>query len=98
MGSEPSASNRAIRGGVPLGLFMRRPTTRMGVVWEVRRAFSAAQKYRDQRTQAVGTPPDAGLEVLVEAFAGKLFPVEMPVSLLLKPAADCLKHRRSPMR
>lgn len=72
MGSEPSAGNRAIRGGVPLGLFMRRPTTRMGVVWEVRKAFSEAQKYRDERTQAAGTPPDAGMEVLVQALEGKL--------------------------
>jgi imidazolonepropionase-like amidohydrolase len=72
MGSEPSANNRAIRGGVPLGLYVRRPTTRMGVVWEVRQAFSQAQKYRDQRTQAEGVPPDAALDVLVEALAGQL--------------------------
>ena len=72
MGGEPSAGNRAIRGGVPLGLFVRRPTTRMGVVWEVRRAFSEAQKYRDERTQGTDTPPNAALDVLVEALDGKL--------------------------
>jgi len=72
MGSEPSAGNRAIRGGVPLGLFVRRPTTRMGVVWEVRRAFSAAQKYREARTEAKDTPPDPALEVLVQVLEGDL--------------------------
>lgn len=72
MGSEPSAGNRAIRGGVPMGLFVRRPTTRMGVVWEVRRAFSAAQKYRDQRSVAADQPPNPALDVLVEALDGKL--------------------------
>lgn len=72
MGGEPSASNRAIRGGVPLGLYVRRPTTRMGVVWEVRRAFDQAQKYQDTKTQKPDTPPDAALEVLVEVLTGKL--------------------------
>jgi len=72
MGSEPSAGNRAIRGGVPLGLFVRRPTTRMGVVWEVRRAFAAAEQYRDQRSEAASMPPDPALDVLVEALEGKL--------------------------
>lgn len=72
MGGEPSASNRAIRGGVPLGLYVRRPTTRMGVVWEVRRAFDAAQKYRETRTQQPDAPPDAALDVLVEVLTGKL--------------------------
>ena len=36
LGAEPSMGNRAIRGGEVDSIYYRRPTTRMGVVWEVR--------------------------------------------------------------
>jgi imidazolonepropionase-like amidohydrolase len=36
IGSQPSEGNRA---GLPLDFFVRRPTTRMGVEWEARKAF-----------------------------------------------------------
>lgn len=71
MGTEPGRGNRAIRGGSPVGIYYRRPTTRMGVVWEVRRAFYAAMDYKDQQSDP-DDKPDAAMEVLVRALDGKL--------------------------
>lgn len=72
LGAEPSQGNRAIRGGNVDSIYYRRPTTRMGVVWEVRRSFYDAQDYL-ARTLEGGTPqPDRGLEVLSRVLQGKL--------------------------
>jgi len=72
LGAEPSAGNRAIRGGTIDSIYYRRPTTRMGVVWEVRKNFYAA-KDRLARTLGGGEPPpDRGLEVLCRVLQGKL--------------------------
>jgi imidazolonepropionase-like amidohydrolase len=72
LGAEPSAGNRAIRGGTIDSIYYRRPTTRMGVVWEVRKNFYEA-KDRLSRTLGGGTPPpDRGLEVLCRVLQGKL--------------------------
>jgi imidazolonepropionase-like amidohydrolase len=72
MGSEPSGGNRAIRGGNVDSIYYRRPTTRMGVVWEVRKAFFAAKDYQ-QRTIAGSPPPvDPGMAVLVRALKQEL--------------------------
>lgn len=74
MGSEPSSGNRAIRGGTPVGMYYRRPTTRMGVVWEARKAFYDAKEYQQQKTVPDGAPENAGfdpgMEVLVRALQG----------------------------
>ncbi|MEO0481369.1 MAG: amidohydrolase family protein [Planctomycetota bacterium] len=86
MGSEPSAGNRAIRGGNPVGIFYRRPTTRMGVVWEARRALYAAQKYMEQQTvpgQAEQVGFDPGMEVLAQVLRG-----EMPVRTTARQEQD----------
>lgn len=75
MGSEPSQGNRPIRWGTPVGLYYRRPTTRMGVVWTARKAFYDAMSYRQERTIADPdkTPPeDPGMEVLLKVLDGKL--------------------------
>lgn len=75
MGDEPSQGNRAIRGGTPVGIFYRRPTTRMGVVWEARSAFFRAQKYMEQQTipgEAQQTGFDPGLEVLAQVLRGEM--------------------------
>ena len=73
MGAEPSLRNRAIRGGRVNSIYYRRPTTRMGVVWTVRRAFFDAQEAM-QKTQ--GAPdqgaPAPGIEVLTRVLQGKL--------------------------
>ncbi|MBK8979531.1 MAG: amidohydrolase family protein [Planctomycetes bacterium] len=76
MGAEPSSGNRAIRGGTPVGIYYRRPTTRMGVVWETRQAFYAAKAYLERKTDP-DTPPellgtDPGLEVLARALRGEV--------------------------
>ena len=72
MGSEPSSGNRAIRGGRPEGIYYRRPTTRMGVVWEARKAFYDAQAYMQQKTDPNADPEmiaiDPGMEVLSRAL------------------------------
>ena len=72
MGAEPSMGNRAIRGGRVDSMYYRRPTTRMGVVWEVRKAFYDA-KAALERTQANG-PADGNraTEVLAKVLQGKL--------------------------
>jgi imidazolonepropionase-like amidohydrolase len=72
MGAEPSMGNRAIRGGQVDSIYYRRPTTRMGVVWEVRRAFYDA---KESMQQTQGAPPPAanpGLEVLTRVLKGQL--------------------------
>ena len=73
MGSEPSMRNRAPRGGRVESMYYRRPTSRMGVVWAVRRAFFDAQEAM-QKTQ--GAPdqgkPAPGIEVLTQVLEGKL--------------------------
>ncbi|MCK5944617.1 MAG: hypothetical protein KAI24_21695, partial [Planctomycetes bacterium] len=73
MGAEPSARNRAIRGGRVNSIYYRRPTTRMGVVWAVRRAFFDAQEAM-QKTQGAPDqgPPSPGIEVLTRVLQGKL--------------------------
>ena len=74
MGAEPSSGNRAIRGGTPSSMYYRRPTTRMGVVWEARQAFYQARAYGDQKTIPNGPPPDvdADMEVMLRALNGEL--------------------------
>ena len=64
MGSEPSSGNRAIRGGRPEGIYYRRPTTRMGVVWEARKAFYDAQAYMQQKTD-----PNADPEMIAKLYS-----------------------------
>jgi imidazolonepropionase-like amidohydrolase len=70
MGAEPSQGNRAIRGGSVDSIYYRRPTTRMGVIWEVRKSFFDAQ----QAMQTQGAPPsaDPGRAVLERVLKGQL--------------------------
>ena len=76
MGGEPSRGNRPIRGGTPVGIHYRRPTTRMGVVWETRSAFYAAKAWMEQQTDPDAPPEatrvDPGLEVLARALRGEV--------------------------
>ncbi|MGE3174667.1 MAG: amidohydrolase family protein [Planctomycetota bacterium] len=74
LGAEPSMQNRAIRGGRVESMYYRRPTTRMGVIWEIRRSFYDAQEYM-QRTAdggGAGESGDRGLEVLARVLQGTL--------------------------
>ncbi len=68
MGSSPSWGNFPPRGGPPSNFFARRPTTRMGVVWEFRKAFFDAKAYREEAP----AKKDAGKEVLLKAIDRKL--------------------------
>lgn len=70
MGAEPSMGNRAIRGGSVDSMYYRRPTTRMGVVWEARKAFFDAKQSLE--TQGAPATPDPGRDVLVRVLQGKL--------------------------
>jgi imidazolonepropionase-like amidohydrolase len=73
LGSEPSSGNYSPRG-TPATFYARRPTTRMGVVWEFRKAFADA---RDGRL------PEGEGASLTEALAGKL-----PVRVAASKATD----------
>lgn len=75
MGGQPSRGNRAIRGGTPASIYYRRPTTRMGVVWETRKAFFDAQEYMEQKTvpgEAESQGIDPGLEILTRVLNGEI--------------------------
>lgn len=72
MGAEPSMGNRAIRGGPVDSFYYRRPTTRMGVVWEVRRAFFDAKEAMEQTAGAPPAAPNPGIEVLTRVLRGQL--------------------------
>ena len=67
VGPSPTRGNYPPRGTPPQNFFARRPTTRMGVTWEFRRAFLEARKYREQ-----GTQKDEAKEVLLRALDRKL--------------------------
>jgi imidazolonepropionase-like amidohydrolase len=71
MGAEPSMGNRAIRGGDVDSIYYRRPTTRMGVVWEVRRAFFDA-KQEQQTDGKANAVPNPGRDVLQRVLQGRL--------------------------
>jgi imidazolonepropionase-like amidohydrolase len=72
MGAEPSMGNRAIRGGSVDSMYYRRPTTRMGVVWEVRKAFYDTKAALEQTLGAATPPADPGREVLARVLRGEL--------------------------
>lgn len=72
MGGEPSMGNRAIRGGSVESIYYRRPTTRMGVIWAVRRAFFDAKEAMQQTAGAPPAQPDPGIEVLTRVLRGQL--------------------------
>ncbi len=65
IGSSPSRGNHAVWGR-PTDFFSRRPTTRMGVEWEWRRAFYDAALGRRN-----GQAPDADARGLLEVLDGK---------------------------
>lgn len=72
MGAEPSMGNRAIRGGSVDSMYYRRPTTRMGVVWEARKAFHDAKQALEMTLGAAPPPASPGQEVLARVLQGKL--------------------------
>lgn len=79
VGSGPTIGNYPPRGMPPVNFFARRPTTRMGVTWEFRKAFIDAAKYAGERPSR----PDPAKEVLARALARKL-----PVRIAASRAVD----------
>jgi imidazolonepropionase-like amidohydrolase len=77
IGPGPSQGNYPPRGAAAT-FFARRPTTRMGVAWEFRKAFFDARRYGEAHDEA-----DPGKELLVRALAGKL-----PVRIAASRATD----------
>ncbi|MFQ5748043.1 MAG: amidohydrolase family protein [Planctomycetota bacterium] len=71
LGSDPGRGNYAPVGSPPYNFFGRRPTTRMGTVWIIRREFFRARRYRSLRGEGK-VPGDPGLDVLVEVLDGRL--------------------------
>ncbi len=67
MGNRPSSGNSAPRYSTP-SFYTRRPTTRMGVIWEFRKAFIQARKIRDER----GGRVEEGDQVLIRSLKGDL--------------------------
>ncbi len=72
LGDEPTSGNRAIRGGTPASMYDRRPTTRMGVIWETRKAFYDAKAYGERKTDGSDAGGNASLDVLLRALKGEL--------------------------
>ncbi len=72
LGAEPSMGNRAIRGGSVDSIYYRRPTTRMGVVWEVRKTFFDAKQAMQMTAGAPPLPPDPGRAVIERVLKGQL--------------------------
>jgi imidazolonepropionase-like amidohydrolase len=68
VGSGPSAGNYPPRGMPPMDVYARRPTTRMGVTWEFRKAFLDAVTYAADRPAR----PDPARDVLARALERKL--------------------------
>ena len=79
MGRDPSSGNWAPRGFGTPGMYSRRPTTRMGVVYEFRRAFLQANEAREAPSKA----DDPGTAVLIRALERKL-----PVRIVARRATD----------
>jgi imidazolonepropionase-like amidohydrolase len=82
IGRGPTARNSAFRGGEPT-MFTRRPTTRMGVIAELRRAFLEAAGRNQPGWQAL-YPEREGL-ALARAGRG-----ELPVAFVAQEAAEIL--------
>ncbi len=69
LGQLPGMGNRPPRWGKPTSMYTRRPTSRMGTIWEIRRAFYKAMKYRDTKARR---EPDRGTRVLINVLQGKV--------------------------
>lgn len=78
---DPTAFNYPPRGGPPDDLFGRRPTTRMGTVWTIRKEFYRALELGGRRASPAAADPD--LAVLRAVLDGR-----MPVRVLARRSHD----------
>lgn len=74
MGRLPAYGNMSPRRS-QASFFSRRPTTRMGVVWEFRKAYLDAKRYREEKPAT----PDEAMEILLKTMDRKL-PVRISAS------------------
>jgi|YNPNPStandDraft_1061719.scaffolds.fasta_scaffold24555_3 imidazolonepropionase-like amidohydrolase len=73
LGTPAAWGNIPIRSGRPTSFFWRRPTTGMGVVWEVRKAFFDARRYLEAPDDPTLDPEERrGSAVLARALRGEL--------------------------
>ncbi|MFQ5504511.1 MAG: amidohydrolase family protein [Planctomycetota bacterium] len=70
LGRMPGMGNRAPRYGTPTSIYYRRPTNRMGTIWEIRKAFYDADKARGSKKGVA--EPGAATQVLIDALDHKL--------------------------
>jgi len=68
LGSMPSAGNSPMRVAAP-NMYYRRPTNRMGTIWEIRKAFYDADKARGSRQKK---EISAATQVLINALDRKI--------------------------
>lgn len=72
LGRDPASGNTTFRGLVN-SMYARRPTTAMGTVWEVRKAFYDAMAYKERKTIDTGSSEsDPGMDVLVDVLDGRV--------------------------
>jgi len=82
LGGDPSRGNWTPRGSSTTSFHARRPNTRMGTVWVIRREFYRAMDYAAARK--AGLPVyDADLEILAKALSG-----EIPVRIQARRSHD----------
>ena len=71
MGSEPSIGNYAPRGQAPVNFYARRPNTRMGVEWILRKSYYDAIGWKKHGLPATDVEA-ARHQVLLDTLEGKL--------------------------
>lgn len=72
LGSDASRGNFTPRGRWTTSFYSRRPNTRMGTVWVIRRDFYRAMAYRDAKAAGEEVAHDPDLEVLIDAMEGRI--------------------------
>jgi imidazolonepropionase-like amidohydrolase len=81
IGVDAYYDNRTPNGEFTTSSHARRPTTRMGSVWEIRNAFYSALAYREERK--AGAPANADFDALLAAIDGTV-----PVRVLARRHHD----------
>jgi len=85
MGRRPAWGNQSPRRS-QASFFSRRPTTRMGVVWEFRKAFLDARRYREEKPATSDEDKEILLKAMdrklpVRVFASRSFDIETALRL-----------------
>ncbi len=73
MSMDPTSGNRTPRSQPPRNFYFRRPTTRMAIIWMLRKSFFDAQKYAESKEK-----DDPEMQILASALDDKI-PVRLNV-------------------